>query len=262
MTLRVTMTLAESGRYATSLLFLPGLWMSGAVWRPVGSFLGHRGWQGEIAELASLPTGLAERADAVGAHVARLPAPPVLIGHDAGALVALLVARRAPVAAVVALAPTMPGQRTLGAFLWRFPAATALLLGRPVPPPELATAARVYGPPPAAVRPHLVPDFRDAVLDVVRDRVGPLEPVGVPTLILSGDADPALPATVAADFAARLHAEHERVPGAGHWLVADERFQATAGLIHRWLVRRLGESLLEYYAEAMAERDAESEDGD
>ena len=41
---------------------------------------------------------------------------------------------------------------------------------------------------------------------------------------------------------------------------ADERFQATGGLIHRWLVRRLGESLLEYYAEAMAERDAEAED--
>lgn len=260
MTLRLTMTPAESGRYATSLVFLPGLWLSGALWRRVATFLGHRGWQGEIAELGELPTDVAGRADAIAAHVAKLAAPPVLIGHDAGALVALRAAARTPVAAVVAVAPAIPGQRALGGFLWRLPAAMALLLGRPVPAPDPDAAAAVYGPLPGALHAQLRADAGDVLLDVVRDRLGPFGPPAVPTLVVSGDADPTLPAVAAADFAARLHADVERVPGAGHWLVADDRWQATAGVIHRWLVRRLGESLLEYYAEAMAERDAEADD--
>jgi hypothetical protein len=34
-------------------------------------------------------------------------------------------------------------------------------------------------------------------------------------------------------------------------------WQAHAGAVHRWLVRRLGDTVLELYAEAMAERDDE-----
>jgi hypothetical protein len=39
-------------------------------------------------------------------------------------------------------------------------------------------------------------------------------------------------------------------------------WQGTVDLLHRWLVRRLGEPLLEFHAEAMAERDAGGDDPD
>jgi hypothetical protein len=63
----------------------------------------------------------------------------------------------------------------------------------------------------------------------------------------------------AEEFARTTGAELQVVHGAGHSLVAGPRWQEIAALVHRWLVQRLGESLLEFHAEAMAERDAEDD---
>jgi len=43
--------------------------------------------------------------------------------------------------------------------------------------------------------------------------------------------------------------------GAGHWLLGDAGWQPAVSLVHRWLVQRLGEPLLETYAEAQADRE-------
>jgi len=50
------------------------------------------------------------------------------------------------------------------------------------------------------------------------------------------------------------------LPGAAHWPLVESRWQQTVDLLHRWLVRQLGEALLELHAEAMAERDAEPDE--
>ena len=59
-----------------------------------------------------------------------------------------------------------------------------------------------------------------------------------------------------AGLADALGAEHTEIAGAAHWPIVAPSWRPTADAVHRWLVRRLGEPLLELYGEMMAERDA------
>ena len=76
-------------------------------------------------------------------------------------------------------------------------------------------------------------------------------------LVIAGSADPLLPPEAAVGLASTLGAEREEIPGAGHWPMLQPGWRATAAIVHRWLVRRLGEPLLDFYAEAMAERESD-----
>src|SRR4029077_11348142 len=97
-------------------------------------------------------------------------------------------------------------------------------------------------------------------LDAVRGEPPARRPVPVPALVVAGDRDPLLPVPAAAALAASLAADHVVVPGAAHWPILAPAWQRTVAEVHRWLVRRLGESLLDFYAEAMAERDTDADD--
>jgi pimeloyl-ACP methyl ester carboxylesterase len=257
MMLGATPIRAESPRYGASLVFLPELWAPARVWFPVASFLGHRGWEGQLVELRQAG-GLEERVAGVVDLAGRLPGPPVLIGHGAGAVVALQAARAGPAVAAVLVAPLDPGSAPVRVLTRRWEAIAALLLGRRISPP----GAAAFGSLPATVAAELDAETTRAVLDVVRGR--PLTPVGldIPVLVASGAHDPLLPADAAAALAARLMAEHLVIPGAAHWPLVESRWQGTADLLHRWLVRRLGEPVLEFHGEAMAERDADQDDPD
>src|SRR5262245_27782228 len=106
--LQATVFHAESPRYTASLLLLPDLWAPARLWQPMASFLGHRGWEGRLVELRG--TGdLAARAAALVELARGVSGRPVLIGHGAGALVALDAARAGMAAAVVLIAPLIPG---------------------------------------------------------------------------------------------------------------------------------------------------------
>jgi pimeloyl-ACP methyl ester carboxylesterase len=249
--LRATPVHAESPRYAAPLLFLPELWAPAEVWLPVASFLGHRGWESELIHLRGADD-LAARVAGVIEHARRLPHPPILIGHGGGAVVAMGCARAGPVAAAVLVAPLVPGRARIGVLTRRWDAVAALLLGRALPPPRGESARRVFGE---------VPDGLDveparAVFDVVRGRPGELRPLGMPTLMVAGTRDPLLPRDAAMALAAALGAEQTEIEGAAHWPIVAPAWQHTADVVHRWLVRRLGEPLLDLYAEMMAERDA------
>src|SRR5205823_5876929 len=77
--------------------------------------------------------------------------------------------------------------------------------------------------------------------------------VKVPTLLVVGDRDPLLPLPAARALAATVSAEEAVVTGAGHWPHVGPTCSALVNLVHRWLIQRLGEPLLEQYADAMAE---------
>ena len=251
----------EAARYGASVLYIPGLWAGTGVWRSMASLLAHRGWEGQLLELCGLKGGLAARAAAVAVHAAGLPAPPVLIGHDAGALVALGAAARGPAAAVVMLAPLVPGNRTLGVLTRRWEAVAALVRGRPIPPPRGARAVRAFGVTPAAVEASLVAEHPAVVLDVIRGRVAAPARTGHPTLVVGGELDPLLPGPAGAAFAATIGAQWREIAEAGHWLLAGPGWQEAVGVVHRWLVQRLGEQLLDLYPEAMAEREGGGDGG-
>jgi pimeloyl-ACP methyl ester carboxylesterase len=118
-----------------------------------------------------------------------------------------------------------------------------------LPPPARATVVRTLAAEPAAV-----------VRDVLWGRGGPPVAPRVPTLVATGARDPLLPEADAAALVRALGAERLVLEGAGHWPLAGAQWQAVVGRLHRWIVQRLGESLLELYPEAMAARD-EDEDG-
>ncbi|HYV58086.1 MAG TPA: alpha/beta fold hydrolase [Candidatus Nitrosopolaris sp.] len=249
---------AEAARYTTSLLFLPGLWAGPELWRGVATYLAHRGWEGGLADLRTATGDIASRAQQVADYAAGLPAPPVLIGHDAGGLVALAAARRGPSAAVVLVAPFAPGRAVERAMTLGIAPLLALLRRRPVPAPEGWRAARLLGDLPGAARVQLGADDPAAIWDLTSHRA--LVPaVKVPTLLVVGDRDPLLPLPAARALAATVSAEEGVVEGAGHWPHVGPTWSALVNLVHRWLIQRLGEPLLERYADAMAERDADDD---
>lgn len=252
--IRAIPVVAESARYTPSVLYLPGLWGRAPLWGHVPAALAHRGWEGALVEFDDRePGGIALRADALAIHVRTLPHPPVLVAHDAGAVVALAASGRTPVAALVLLAPLAPGW-SLRLLVRRLDALAALVRGRPVPPPAPSLVARVLGLPPGGFGAGRGPEPAATVLDVLRGRVSAPPPPGTPVLLVSGTTDPHLRPAAAAAMAALLGAETQVIDGAGHWLPLEPSWQATAAAIHRWLVQRLGADVLELHAEAMAER--------
>jgi hypothetical protein len=94
------------------------------------------------------------------------------------------------------------------------------------------------------------------VIDMVRGRVA-LGPLGVPTLLAAGDGDPRSEPRERSALASALGADVFVLPEAGSLPLALGAWQSHAGAVHRWLVQRLGEGVLELYAETMAERDEE-----
>jgi len=248
---------AEAARYAAPLVLVPGLWSGRAVWRGFATYLAHRGWECRLVDLRGTG-GLGARVEALRAYLGTLPAPAVLVGHGAGGLVAHEAGDGA--AAVVMAAPLIPGDPATRNLLLERRNVLGVALGRRVGPPGAAALALVAGELTDAERAGLAgrlgPDDGGALRDLLRARVAP-RPASVPTLVVAGARDPLLAPAAAQALAARLGADLEQLPEAGHWLLAGRVWQAAVGVIHRWVVQRLGEPLLETYAEAMADRETE-----
>jgi pimeloyl-ACP methyl ester carboxylesterase len=204
----------------------------------------------------------ARRAAAVAEYVAALPTPAVLIGHDAGGLIALAAARGMVPPAVVLIAPLVPGSRAVRGLVLGARSLLALVLGGRVPAPTgHARAAWLDLPESGAaeIGRALAPDDAGIVREVAWGRVHPAPPGAVPVLLVAGDRDLFLPPAGARILAGGQAADLHVLENAGHWPFADSCWQSTVAIVHRWLVQRLGEPLLEIYAEMMAERDAGDE---
>jgi pimeloyl-ACP methyl ester carboxylesterase len=257
---------AEGARYAASLVLLPGLWSGRDAWRGFATYLAHRGWECRVLDLRGTG-GFAARAAALGEYLGGLSGPVVLLGHDAGASLALAAAgeARGRVAAVVLLAPLVPGSPGVRALTLEPRALVRIALGRTVRPPGERAAALAWGDLPPSVRAaaalRLGPDDAALVRDLLRARV-PLHAAPVPALLVAGDRDPLLDPAAAAAIARTLTADVHVLPDAGHAILAGPAWQRAVGVVHRWIVQRLGAPLLETYAEAMADREAEEGGGD
>jgi pimeloyl-ACP methyl ester carboxylesterase len=253
---------AEGGRYAASLVLLPGLWAGPAAWRPCAGFLAHRGWESHLLELRTVAEGHAGRAAAAAEYAATLGVPAVLIAHGAAAGTAIAAARRGGAQGLVLVCPLIPGSRGARELTLGLRTALPLLLGRPIPPPQGYQEDLLLGalPDPVreSVRNGLAPEPAAVVWEVARG-VDDQAVGGVPTLVVSGGRDPLLPVPQAEALAAALGAELSVLPDAGAWPINGPGWQAVVGTVHRWIVQRLGAPLLELYPEAMAAREEEEE---
>jgi pimeloyl-ACP methyl ester carboxylesterase len=250
---------AEGSRYEACLVFVPGLWAGPRIWWGFASFLAHRGWECQLLDVSPL-ADLAARTAAVAEYAAALPVRPVLIGHDAGALIALAAAPGGNALAAVLVAPLLPGSGPVRALTLGVPGLLRTFLGRPVPAPRQGGVELPWGGLPATVRTDvertLGPEPAAVIRELARGRTPP-RPAGVPTLLLAGDRDPLLPSVDRAALAQLTGADSHILEGMGHWPLAGPGWQTAVAAAHRWLVQRLGASLLTLYEEAMAERDAE-----
>src|SRR5579885_3418882 len=168
---------AEAARYTATLLCAGELWTGPELWRPFAGYLAHRGWEAGLVDLREVGGGIAGRAAILAAHASGLAAPPVLVGHGAGAL-AVLGGRAA---AVVLLAPLPPRSPALRALLTRWGTLWAVAFGRPVPPPEARAAVLALDELPAATRAgverSLAAEHPAVVRELLRGRV-PLRAAG------------------------------------------------------------------------------------
>lgn len=245
----------EGARYASSIVYLPGLWVGAEAIRGAASYLGHRGWAGAIVDQRSVAGGIAERVGALEKLVASLPTPPVVVATDGAAVVAVAAAARMPIRALVLVSPLLPGAAGAHALVWSRRLVWSLLRRRAVPPVGGAAGAAFFADVPvAAMRDAGPEDARILAALSRRSRLARRSPMPS-ALVLRGALDPIVASEDARAFTRAVDGELEEIPARGHRLLCGPGWQDSVQRVHRWLVRRLGEANLELYAEAMADRE-------
>lgn len=235
----------ESAKFTAPIIFVPGLWDDLQSWRRFTGFLSHRGWR---CVAAGWPDGdarvsLAGRERLLREALRGVDERPIVVGHDVGGSIALRVADCAR--AVVALAPVAPGAApflaTESGTWWQ-----RLRGGDRSPARSLAAAY-----PRAAGRTESTQLLSELASAPSADMAAA---DGAPLLVVAGAGDPVVPSAIARSLAQTAGAAFDVVPG-GHAIHLDDGWEATAGLVHRWIIRSLGENLLAFYEEAWADRD-------
>jgi pimeloyl-ACP methyl ester carboxylesterase len=240
----LTLLPPESDRYRAELVFVHGLWVDSRIWRGVAAGFAHRGWNcllvdRDTSSTQSEPFSWARR---VAQVVREREVPPIVIGHDAGALIALDLASRAEVRAAIAIAPLLDGTAPVQSWLGR----RALQLrgdAAKVAPPDLSHVyfanlsdqrrselAGSLGSEPAAV-------LRET------DRLATPARPAVPAFLVAGQVDPVSSAVLAEICARGIEADFERLPG-GHWPMLEPRADDWITQVHRWLIKTVGHDLL------------------
>jgi pimeloyl-ACP methyl ester carboxylesterase len=231
---------AENPKFTAPLLLLHGLWCTAAMWRRYAGFLAHRGWACHAVNLrgrhgAPPAQQFADYESDVQQAIAAMIAPPVIVGHDLGALLALRAAGAAR--AVVALAPRIPQ-----------PLGTQPAAGLPL----LAVRWRTSVHAPRGAKAHAY--FGDLALPLVNEPAAVLRTLmreqmlvaatPTPTLVVAGGRDPFMPSATIVALAQQVGATLSVDAAAGHALPVEVGWERRVGEMHRWLIKSLGDSLL------------------
>jgi hypothetical protein len=234
---------AESSRFRHPLLMVHGLWTGGWIWRRFAAYLAHRGWDVWLPSLLddAFPSDLATRRQALLDLCGTLPAPPILIGHDAGvALIATMGPEIGPPASV-AIAPLMP---TAGGALRTHPRFWLARLGAKMVAPPAGRAARGLA---AGLQDEdvarLRPDSGAFVRALLRSTIAAARPTE-PGLVIASSHDGSIAPEHARRLAGRWGWAFDLHETPGHFPMLTARSEALADHVHRWLVRAIGAELL------------------
>jgi pimeloyl-ACP methyl ester carboxylesterase len=180
--------------------------------------------------------------------------PPVLLGHSMGGLVAQLAARKAPIRALVLLAPSPPwgvaassleeaatafGVQMMGAFS----------SGALQPERSLMRAYSLDRMPKAereAAVARLRPESALAVRETLNWWLDPFMTTSVgpgaihaPSLVISGQGDVVHSPNTAKAIAERIGATLKVMPGMSHWLVGEPGWDGVAAATLNWLEKEV-----------------------
>jgi len=193
---------------------------------------------------------MSDYAKAIAATVEAQAAPPVLIGHSLGGLVALMAAMQARTAGVILLAPSAPWGVS-GSTMEEAVSAVSLYAFGPywaqAIEPDYATfrqftADRLSSLERKAVYAHMRPESGRALFETLNWWLDPFmttmvqaEAISAPILAVAGERDVIHPPATVRETAKRVGAEVQVLPGMSHWLPGEPGWEDVAGLCLGWM---------------------------
>jgi pimeloyl-ACP methyl ester carboxylesterase len=205
---------------------------------------------------ASAATGvsMADFADDVAALVRAQPSPPVLIGHSLGGLVAQMAAARAPVRALILLAPSAPWGVQGGSLEEAVSAVSLYALGpfwAQSIDPDYGLAARysldqMDKDARKAIFARMKPESGRALWETLNWWLDPFmttsvarDKVAAPVLALAGEKDLIHPPATVRQTAERLGGKAKVMPGMSHWLLSEPGWETAANACLAWLAEEV-----------------------
>lgn len=210
------------------------------------AYLAHRGWECWAPNLLEVPAGRTalDRVRRLEEICRELPAAPIIIAHDAGAVVSTLAASQVDAPAVVAIAPLVghiDGGEANGLYAWpEF--RRARWIGRSVSPPHGDVATSFRGETGDQLRPDSGPLFRALARGVLRYPSGPLPP----GLVVCGAEDPAASPRSCERLLERFGWTLHVLQTTSHFPMLHPGWESVAALVHRWILRTMGERVMEW----------------
>lgn len=208
---------------------------------------------------SSAPISLTDYADDLATLISGLDAPPVLLGHSLGGLLAQMLAARVDVSAAILLAPSAPWG-VLPSTLFEIASAQTLFWATGdfwnialAPNYEIAASLSLDKLPPEERREVFARFRRESglatfevlywPLDTRRAAHVPARKVTCPILCLSGSEDRINPPSTVQRIAERYRgrAVFEELEGHSHWLIGEPGWQRIAARAINWLDQVLAE---------------------
>jgi pimeloyl-ACP methyl ester carboxylesterase len=259
----VDVTPPERPKFKSPLILIHGLWSGSWCWNAWATHFCNLGWEcwainfpgrtGENNIQALQRLTFQDCLEELTKVIAVAPAPPVLVGHDLGGLLAQKAAEEKETSGVV-LVSTLPprGMREVlprAVRLLRLKYWSLLFLGRPFLLQEKDFRRLGFAPVDkehhlGVLRPmvpdssHLIKEFFSRTVEVSHARSR------YPVLIIAAGEDRVVPVVSLREVAQRVGADFKEYSEHGHGIIGEEGGQEIARDIHRWIVQKLGEKIL------------------
>jgi alpha-beta hydrolase superfamily lysophospholipase len=241
--LHAEITRPESEKFTAPLVLLHGLWERPPAWRRFAGYLAHRGWHCIALERRPDASDIAAHLADLRAAIAALDAPPVLLGHDFGGLLALHCAEIARAAAAVAplvgppLVASLPALEHAGSWLAR------------------RRGAPLHAPRGRWSNAYPIRDIAEDAGLLKQILAGALPPLAAPgetpRAVFGTEADEIVEPSALRAFANAAGAEVHMLDRGGHAILDTPGWERVVAAVHRWIIQELGVDLLALYDESM-----------
>jgi pimeloyl-ACP methyl ester carboxylesterase len=252
----------ESAKFKSPLLLVHGLWSGSSCWHSWATHFCNLGWdclainlrgrfgQNPFEDLRRL--NFDKCVEDLRTVVKSLAFPPVVLGLNLGAAVALRAAETTKAAALILVSPAplrdVDAPRSRSQRLLRLKYLPLIYLRRPFRIDEKDFADYFLTGLAKGLQQQIFQRTVPESSFLVREFFAPSaslnrDSLNCPILILAGAADQICPPAATRDIALWLGADGKEYAAQGHWLLEQDS-EAMVRDIHRWLVQKLGDEIL------------------